>query len=465
MAAKHGERGVLVMRIVQAAAWIAALWSLTTIAQAQGTASLAITHVNVVDVVDGHIDSDRTVIIQDGNIERVDGGSPPANARIVDAKGKYLIPGLWDMHAHTGGPTPTPALERFQAKWLELYVLNGVTGIRDMGSELEIILKLRAGTASGAILGPRIFTAGPILDDAPGDWPLRLRVKTAADGRAAVQMLKAKGVDLIKVHDHTPREAFFAIADEARRQHLPLAGHRPLAVKMQEVLDAGQGDIEHLDNNRLWFPCSGGKEYHPDSCKDFFAMLARRQIWQTPTLVAFAEVATLGTQDSQLSEEELAYASKPIRNGWALNQSTFITPANRAQVVQDSRTGARTAAIVTRDLANAGVPILTGCDFMIAGFCVHDELHALVSGGMTPLAALQSATLAPARYLKVDETLGSIAPGKRADLVLLDANPLQDIANTRRIRAVLLGGRFLDRSEIDRRLAQVRSAAKATEHD
>jgi hypothetical protein len=315
------------------------------------------------------------------------------------------------------------------------------------------------------MLGPRIFTAGPILDDAPGDWPLRLRVKTAAEGRAAVQMLKARGVDLIKVHDHTPREAFFAIADEARRQHLPLAGHRPLAVKLQEVIDAGQGDIEHLDNNRLWFPCSGGKVYHADQCKDFFAMLARRQIWQTPTLVAMSEVATLGTKDSELSEEEFAYVSKPIKNGWALNQSTFITPDKRAQIVQDLRTAAHTAATVTRDMANAGVPILTGCDFMVAGFCVHDELDALVSGGMTPLAALQSATLAPARYLKVDQTLGSIAAGKRADLVLLDANPLQDIANTRRIRAVLLGGRFLDRSEIDRRLAEVRAAAAATEQE
>jgi hypothetical protein len=267
------------------------------------------------------------------------------------------------------------------------------------------------------------------------------------------------------VHDHTPRDAFFAIAEEARRQHLPLAGHRPLAVKLQEAIDAGQGDIEHLDNDRLWYPCSGGKEYHADKCKDFFAMLARRQIWQTPTLVAFSEVATLGTKDSELSEEELAYASKPIKNGWALNQSTFITPDTRAQIVRDSRTAAHTAAAVTRDMADAGVPILTGCDFMIAGFCVHDELHALVDGGMTPMAALQSATLAPARYLKVEQTLGSIAPGKKADLVLLDANPLEDIANTRRIRAVVLGGRLLDRSEIDRRLAEVRQAAVATEKE
>ena len=145
---------------------------------------------------------------------------------------------------------------------------------------------MREATASGRVLGPRIFAAGPILDDAPDDWPFRMRVKTAEDGRDAVQLLKRRGVDLIKVHDHTPRDVFFAIAEEARRQNLPLAGHVPIGLTVEEVIDAGQGDIEHLSNSQLWMPCSGGEKYRPEACRPFFEMLARRGIWQTPTLVA-----------------------------------------------------------------------------------------------------------------------------------------------------------------------------------
>ena len=152
-----------------------------------------------------------------------------------------------------------------------------------MGSALDVILNLREATSSGRMLGPRIFAAGPILDDAPGDWPFRMRVKTAVDGKAAVQLLKRRGVDLIKVHDHTPRAAFFAIAKEARRQNLPLAGHIPLGMTAEEVIDAGQRDIEHLSNLELWRPCSGGAEYRPEACRPFFDMLARRGVWSGPT--------------------------------------------------------------------------------------------------------------------------------------------------------------------------------------
>jgi hypothetical protein len=204
------------------------------------TRELAITGVNVVDVASGRIAPSSTVVIRGAAIASVtQNGAPPAGARVVDGRGKFLIPGLWDMHTH---------MEMTGESWLQLNVANGVTGIRDMGSDLDLILKLRDVTASGRVLGPRIFAAGPILDDAPGDWPFRMRVKTAEDGRAAVHLLKRRGVDFIKVHDHTPRDAYFAIAEEARRQNLPLAGHVPLAVTVEEVIEAGQRDIEHLSN-------------------------------------------------------------------------------------------------------------------------------------------------------------------------------------------------------------------------
>jgi hypothetical protein len=323
-----------------------------------------------------------------------------------------------------------------------------------MGSTLDFILNLREATSSGRVLGPRIFAAGPILDDAPGDWPFRIRVKTADDGRAAVQLLRRRGVDLIKVHDHTPREAFFAIAEEARRENLRLAGHIPLGLTAEQVIDAGQGDIEHLSNLSLWRPCSGGQTYSPESCRPFFETLARRGIWSGPTLGAMSEIMTIGTPASTVPPDRLVYARKSLRALWAENQS--VSSPGAAQFL---KANAEVAAVVTKDMANAGVGILAGCDSMIAGFCVHDELAAMVHGGMTPLAALRTATLNPARYFGLEQTAGSVAAGQSADLVLLDASPLTEITNVGRIRAVVVAGRFLDRTELDKLLAQVKIAA------
>src|SRR6266545_251136 len=410
------------------------------------TRTLAITRVNIVDVIDGRIVPNSTVMIRGRTITTVAPNSAPrGDAQVVDGQGKFLIPGLWDMHAH---------MEASGESWLQLYVANGVTGIRDMGSAVDVILDLREATASGRVLGPRIFAAGPILDDAPGDWPFRMRVKTAEDGRAAVQLLKRRGVDLIKVHDHTPHDAFFAIAQEARRQHLPLAGHIPLGLTAEQVIDAGQGDSEHLPN-QLWRRCSGGTTYHPEACRPFFEMLARRGVWQTPTLMAMSEIVTIGTAASMLKADRLAYAGKSLRAFWAGNQ-TLAGPDTARILKADAEVG----AVVAKDMAQAGVGILAGCDSMIAGFCVHDELAAMVRGGMRPLAALQTATLNPTRYFGLQQTAGSVAPGKTADLVLLDANPLTDITHVQHIRAVVVAGQFLDRKELDTLLAQVRVAAR-----
>jgi imidazolonepropionase-like amidohydrolase len=410
------------------------------------TRPLAITRVNVVDVTSGRIVPNITVVIEGTAIASVARDvKAPVNAQVVDGRDGFIIPGLWDMHAHT---------EASGEAWLPLYVANGVTGIRDMGSALDYILRMREATATGRILGPRIFAAGPILDDAPGEWPFRMRVKTADEGRAAVQLLKKRGVDLIKVHDNTPQAVFFAIADEARKQHLPLAGHIPRGLTIEQVVEAGQRSIEHLSNGDVWRRCSRGPTYQVDACRPLFEMLATKGVWQTPTLLAMSEILSIGTSRSEVSAEELAYAGKQIRAMWAGNQS-LVNPA----VLDALRKTAATGGVVVSDMAKAGVGILAGCDSMIAGFCVHHEIAAMVLGGMPPLAALQTATLNPARYFGIEQTAGSVAPGRRADLVLLDANPLSDIANVRRIRAVVVAGRFLDRRTLDRMLANAKDAA------
>ena len=379
----------------------------------------------------------------------VQNGAPPAGAQIVDGQGRFLIPGLWDMHAH---------MEATGESSLQLYVANGVTGIRDMGSALDFILNLRDATSSGRTVGPRIVAAGPILDDAPADWPFRMRVKTPDEGRAAVQLLKRRGVDLIKVHNYTPRDVFFAIVDEARRQKLPVAGHVPLKVTIQEGVDAGMVSIEHFsEDGRVWKACSGGSEYRPDACRPFFEMLARRRVWQTPTLLALAELPVIGTPASSISRDEMAYANKRLLEMHAGNQSFFV---KQPEIVGILKHTAEVGKVVTRDMAAAGVGLLAGCDAMIPGFCVHDELARMVAGGLTPLAALQTATVNPVRYLGRESTLGTVAAGQQADVVLLDANPLEDIGNVRRIRAVITAGRFFDRTALDQLLARAKAAAQ-----
>jgi hypothetical protein len=231
-----------------------------------------------------------------------------------------------------------------------------------------------------------------------------------------------------------------------------------LKVTIPEGVDAGMVTIEHMsEDGRVWKSCSGGALYRPEACRPFFETLARRNVWQTPTLVALSELAVIGTPASGISREQLAYANERFLEFHAANQSFFL---KRPEIVGILKDLAEVAKVVTRDMAAADVGILAGCDGMIAGFCVHDELAAMVRGGMTPAAALQTATVNPARYLAREMTLGTIASGKSADLVLLDANPLEDVANVRRIRAVIAAGRFLDRGALDQLLAQAKAAAQ-----
>jgi imidazolonepropionase-like amidohydrolase len=285
-----------------------------------------------------------------------------------------------------------------------------------------------------------------------------MRVSNADEGRAAVQLLKRRGVDFIKVHNYTPRDAFFGIVEEARRQQLPVAGHVPLKVTIQEGIDAGMVSIEHMsEDGRVWKACSGGAQYRPDACRPFFEMLARRGVWQTPTLVFLSELAVFGTPASTLSGAPLAYASKDFLAFHAANHASFL---ERPGLIDIFKSLAETAKVATRDMAAAGVGILAGCDGLIAGFCLHDELAAMADAGMTPLAILQTATINPARFFGRAATAGSVAADKTADLVLLDANPLEDIKNARRIRTVITAGRVLDRSALDRLLEQAKAATR-----
>jgi imidazolonepropionase-like amidohydrolase len=414
------------------------------VSSAQTPDAIAIVGVSVIDTINGRVIPDRTITIRDGTIVSVTGAAPTNGARRVDGRGKFLIPGLWDMHAHhqmTGEAS------------LPLFVANGVTGTRDMGADLEFILRLRERSSSGQVLGPRIVASGPILDDRPADWPYRLTVRTGEDARKAVQLLKQQGVDFIKVHDRTPPEAYQAIADEAKRLGLTFAGHLPRGITVEAAAAAGQRTIEHLAGLRMVNQCSGGQTYSAEKCQTFFEWLARTGMWQTPTLVNWRTMFTLGTPDGDAEQDHLAYASPGLLEFLALNRKMSNVSAEAARGLVAATDA---MAVAVADMQKAGVGILAGCDGMVAGFCLHYELRLFVKGGMPAAAALQSATINAARSLGLEKVHGTVDAGKRADLVLLDANPLDDITNVSRIHAVVINGRLLDRAELDTTLAMVK---------
>lgn len=408
-------------------------------AQTKSATSVAITGVTVIDVATGRRQSGVTVVTRGDRIAAIGAGAAiPRDATRVDGKGKFLIPGLWDMHSHHQGTG---------ADSLDLFVAKGVVGTRDMGGDADFILPLRARVNFGAVLGPEIVAAGPILDDAPPSFPYRRRVTNAQEAREAVADLKRLGVDFIKVHDHTPREVFFAIAQEAPRLGLPFAGHVPVGVKVEEAADAGMRSIEHLSNYDVFGECLVNDEYTTAGCRRLFEKLAAKGVWQTPTMAFFQ---TLPDVFEGKPIEHAEYASDSLLKLTRDNVELSHVPK---PVLDRMRLAAQVSLQAIHDLHTMGNRFLAGCDGLVPGFCLHDELEWLTKAGFSPLEALQTATINPARYLGREDSQGSIQVGKRADLVLLDADPLLDIRNVRQIAAVVVRGRLLNKPAIDRIVA------------
>ena len=405
---------------------------------------LLIESASIVDVEKGKVAANSSILVRDGRIVAVGRNlEAPRGTLRVDGRGKFAVPGLWDMHAHH---------EVVGESSLPLFVANGVLGTRDMGGRAEFVLPLKQRIHSGELLGAEIVAAGPILDAAPADWPLRRRVTNAEEARSAVRELSAAGADFIKVHDQTPRDAYFAIAEETRRLGIPFAGHVPAEVKAAEAVEAGQKSIEHLSNFQLFLQCSGGQAYSGAKCAPFFRSLAEKGVWQTPTLAFMRGLPDL-FEGKAIPHAD--YASEELeRFGKANEEASKLPP----EAIAWFRLQGEASMAAVRDMKSAGVPFLAGCDALVPGFCLHDELEWLVRAGFTPLEALRTATLNPARYLGREASDGSIALGRNADILLLDANPLEDIRNTRRIDAVIARGRLLRRAELDAMLAKARRA-------
>jgi imidazolonepropionase-like amidohydrolase len=429
--------------------------------QAAPRRAVAVEHVTLVEGASATPASDVTVITDGTRISAIGPSNRttvPAGAETVDGRGRFLIPGLWDMHVHLTNTTELAC---------PLFVANGVTGVRDMGGELELIDWMRDRISRGEIVGPTIHRAGPFVDGSKPGVPDRLVVSGTADGAAAARLLKSRGVDYIKTHTATPRDAYFALVSEARTLALPVVGHVPFSVTPEEAVDAGQHTLEHIVTlfegpiAKLVRDTGMPQEQALVQFTDgHFAALADRMVakhtWLDPTMIAYW---TRAHQWDLGSDPRNRYVAASGKEFWKLFADLPDTPAMRAL---QARAYARFTAILGI-VAKRGVRLLAGTDvagrFLYAGFSVHDELARLVDAGLSPAEALRAATRNPAEALGVLGERGSIEVGKRADLVLLDADPLANIANTKRINAVIAGGRLLRRDALDGLLASAAAEA------
>jgi imidazolonepropionase-like amidohydrolase len=448
----------------------------------------AITHVTVINPGPQRPLRDMTVVVHGNTIASVVPAKdfqPTPATRLFNGTDQFIIPGLWDMHVHFRDPE----------RDLKLDIANGVLGIRHMGGLADQAYKLRDQVASGSLLGPQIAACGPIVDG-PNSWvnpKFLLTVNTADEARAAVDTIKQQGSDCIKVYDNLSHDAYFAIIEEAKKQKIPVVGHLPSSIHVREASNAGQRSIEH------GMLLSGGStaedEYikrrmdqtaydEAQKTKNFallsekiaeddnfmldsfsqkradetYALLAKNGTFITPTLVT-EHTLTFIDDLKQISDPRMQYVDADELEAWKPANNLLTRYRTPDYIIMRRREYDKTLEEVKR-AQSLGVHLLAGTDITVPytypGFSLHDELKLMVVAGLTPMQALETATTNPALYFGVSKTWGRIDAGYSANFILLNADPLVNISNTREIDAVILNGQFLDRSNLDRMLRDAR---------
>ncbi len=437
------------------------LLSITLSAQTRSK-PIVFTHVTVIDATGADAQSDMVVVVTGEKITGIGkfgAVTLPNHSRVIDAKGKFLIPGLWDMHVHVA---------KAGENTLPLFISNGVTSVRDMGGDYVQILKWRKEAANGTRLSPRIKTPGALLESAenvarmkregtvePVDR-FRIPVATPEEARRAVDLMASLGVDFIKFRTIASPETYKAIAEESKAKGLMFVGHQ--FGTPETMIDAGQKSIEHY----IYPPVITNPQH-----AEIYKRMAESGVYVVPTIVVADKSLLVSYQDAKTIVEDVKgkidfrrkYLSGYLIEDWKeqLEEKKQPSPFDLAKLKE----------ILVKDfqeMHKAGVRLMPGTDvgvlLIYPGYSLHDELQLLVKYvGLTPMEALISATRYPAEFFGMQDSLGTIEEGKIADLVLLDADPLKDISNTQKITAVVISGRFLPKAELQRMRAGVEAGA------
>ncbi|MEV5962327.1 amidohydrolase family protein [Kribbella sp. NPDC051952] len=494
------RRQFLARTAAGAAVLAAGSFTATTTATANATAAagaasktrptiIALTNATVIDVATGRRTPHQTILISGERIVAVGRPAVPHGATVIDLAGKFVIPGLADMHVHSLGDEHVSP---------PLYLANGLTTIREMAAPDPALYDWRDRIEAGTLLGPRMIVGSQIIDGDPTLWdPNLLRVLVVADeptARAAVRQVKAEGADFVKVYSRVSRQSYAAILDEARKVGLTVHGHGPDELNSKEVSNAGQRSIEHIHSLGLsvstreaevrrmvrsinvktgdyngWFrqmhPIEwiAANTYSPARAADVFGTLRRNNTRVTPTLTMHNVLDQIDytrldpALAKYLSEDSIGTYDYVIQNLYGANRTAEEISHQHQMWAWHKR--------FVRELIDHGVPIMAGTDtgtpYSVPGFALHDELEHLVSAGATPRQALYAATVEPAKFLGMSADLGSVEARKIADLVVLDADPIKDIRNSRRIHSVVTRGRVISPAQRQRMLADVEAAVKA----
>jgi imidazolonepropionase-like amidohydrolase len=453
--------------------------------------SLAITNVNVIDVSKGEVVSDQTVFVTDGRITEVGPGSAtlPAGAKRIAGDGRYLIPGLWDMHVHfrSDPVKPDVSLANENAALLELYLVHGIVGVREMGGDLaQSVLQWREEIEVGKRIGPRILTAGRKIDGEKPQWPGSISVMTPDEGRQAVLLMKQLGADFIKVYfSRAEPSVLRAVIEEAHKQGLIVTGHAPWNIATEELVKMRMDGIEHADclmvptrsqfemftkemesrrKVSLWWGFSEHFSrmmwmHDETAAAEIYATMAQTGTWLTPTLTIHSRMFTESGQKDFSSDPRQQFLFPAIWASWDL-KTGLRRPLSESNQALGKELFKKFSDNV-RAAHKAGVAMLAGTDtgvannYIFPGWSLHEELENLVKAGFTPLEALQTATINPAKYGNRLTSEGTIEKGKVADLVLLRSNPLQSISRTREIDAVVVRGRYYSSTDLDHLLQGV----------
>jgi imidazolonepropionase-like amidohydrolase len=466
----------------------ALLLAVPSFSSAEPSGVLAITHVTLIDATGRPPQADQTVLIEAGHITVVGASTKikvPKTARTIDGSGKFLLPGFWDMHVHIAGLNADPSWSK--QVLLPLLLANGITGVRDMGGDLDVLLAWQRDAESGVLLAPHIVAAGPFLVGSGKKTPEQYPVHNPDEARAAVDDLKKRGANFIKIISMPSRDAFFAVADESRKQNIPFAGHLPFEIGAIEASDAGMRSIEHFlysafalsfssketelrprlvqaeksGNSPAWEQIAHEADatFSPEKAATLIQTLKKNGTWVTPTLASLD--ITSHPENWKADDPLLAFVPPAMAKQW---RDSFNDASMKKRAAWLGRQASNDWKL-TSELHRAGVPLLVGSDsldpFVFPGDSFHHELAELVRVGFTPMEALQAATRGAALFLGREKELGTVESGHAADLVLLTANPAENIANTRKVWAVIRNGAYYDRAALDALLARAKEAAAA----